>query len=69
MDGIMYLLDQTGVALAQANAEISRLREEEHIVASGSDWTWKDAAHAITCAKCLTWGDQAREWVKRHVDD
>lgn len=28
MDGIIYLLNQAGVALAQANAEISALREE-----------------------------------------
>jgi hypothetical protein len=28
MDGIIYLLNQAGIALAQANAEISALREE-----------------------------------------
>lgn len=28
MDGLVYLLNQAGIGLAQANAEIVRLREE-----------------------------------------
>jgi hypothetical protein len=28
IDGLIYLLNQAGIALAQANAEIARLRED-----------------------------------------